>query len=40
MRVLFSKVLAMFRGRALEQDFDAEVETHLEMLIEENIGAE
>lgn len=38
MRVLFSRVLAMFRRRFLDQDFDAEVQAHLEMLIEENIS--
>src|ERR1035437_2238105 len=37
MRVLFSKLVAMVRRRFLDQDFDAEVETHLEMLIEENV---
>jgi predicted permease len=37
MRILFSKLLAMFRRRSLDQDFDAEVEAHLEMLIEENV---
>jgi predicted permease len=38
MRVLFSKLGAMFRRRFLDQEFDAEVETHLEMLFEENIS--
>lgn len=38
MRILFSKLLAMFRRRFLDQEFDAEVEAHLEMLIEENIS--
>jgi predicted permease len=37
MRVLFSKLVAMVRRRFLDQDFDAEVQAHLEMLIEENI---
>ena len=36
MRILFSKVLAMFRHRFLDRDFDAEVQAHLEMLIEDN----
>jgi predicted permease len=38
MRTLFSKVLAMFRRRFLDQDFDAEVEAHVQMLIEQNVG--
>jgi predicted permease len=38
MRILFSKILAMFRRDVLDQDFDAEVETHLDMLIEQNIS--
>jgi predicted permease len=38
MYVLFSKLQAMFRHRALDQEFDAEVQAHLEMLIEENIS--
>ena len=38
MRVLFSKLMAMLRRRSLDQDFDAEVEAHLEMLVEQNIS--
>jgi predicted permease len=38
MRILFSKLLAMFRRHFLDQEFDTEVQAHLEMLIEENIG--
>ncbi len=38
MRVLFSKLAALFRGRSLDQDFDAEVEAHLELLTEQNIS--
>jgi len=36
-RLLFSRLLGAFRRRSLENDFDAEVQTHLEMLIEENV---
>ncbi len=37
MRVLFSKLAGAFRRRFLDEDFDAEVTAHLDMLIEENI---
>lgn len=36
-RLLFSRLLGAFRRRSLENDFDAEVQTHLEMLIAENV---
>jgi macrolide transport system ATP-binding/permease protein len=36
-RILFSKLLGAFRQRFSDRDFDAEVETHLEMLFEENV---
>ncbi len=36
-RILFSKLLGVFRRGSLESDFDAEVQTHLEMLAAENV---
>jgi len=36
-RILRSKLLSAFRQRFFDRDFDAEVETHLEMLFEENV---
>lgn len=36
-RTLFSRLLGAFRHRSLENEFDAEVEAHLEMLIAENV---
>ena len=30
-RIVFSKLLGALRGRSLENEFDVEVETHLEM---------
>jgi predicted permease len=35
-RALLSKLAAMFRRKAIEDDLDAELSSHLEMLIEEN----
>src|SRR5579863_1473422 len=35
-RILFSRLLGALQRRSLESDFDAEVETHLEMLAAEN----
>jgi hypothetical protein len=34
-RILLSRLLGALRRRALDEDFDAEVQTHLEMLVEE-----
>ncbi len=36
-RVLFSKLAGMIRRRSHEEDFDAEVQAHLDMLTEENV---
>ena len=36
-RVLFSRLMGAFRRRSLDNDFEAELQTHLEMLMAENI---
>ncbi len=36
-RILFSRLVGALRGRSLEKEFDAEVETHLEMLTADNV---
>ena len=37
LRVGWSRLLALFRKRKLEQELDEEMRSHLEMLIEENL---
>ena len=37
LRILFHRIIGIFRKRNLEQELDKEIQSHLEMLIEDNI---
>src|SRR5579862_3086517 len=37
LRILLSRVLGLFRKSARDQDLDAELRAHIEMLVEENL---
>jgi predicted permease len=37
MRILFSRIAAIFRGRAIDEDLDEELRAHIDLAVEENM---